>query len=152
MVINGIWCPLVHRMHQGAFCLESFYEVYEGTQQIGKVQVLRQGLYYRLICRCNVQSDQIYRLYLHNAGAREKLGVLIPDGDGMFLDKKIPVKRIGEGEFRFSVSTDQSAAVGTFIPIQPEEPFAYIDRLKTAFLKTENGKVGIVTEEKPETV
>ena len=139
-------------MHQGAFCMENCYEVYEGTSCVGKVQLLRQGLYYRLICRCSIQSDSIYRLYVHKSGVQENLGVLIPDEDGIYLERNIPVKRIGDGSFRFSVSSGRDKAAEKFIPIQPEEPFAYIDRLKTAFLKTENGKVGIIIQEKPETV
>ena len=84
--------------------MENCYEVYEGTSCVGKVQLLRQGLYYRLICRCSIQSDSIYRLYIHKSGVQENLGVLIPDEDGISLDRNIPVKRIGDGSFRFSVS------------------------------------------------
>ena len=35
---------------------------------------------------------------------------------------------------------------GKFIPIYPEEPFAYITRLKTAFLVRQNGQVGMIVE------
>ena len=139
-------------MLQGVFLLEGCYEVFFGNRVAGKVQVMRQGLYYHLICRCRIPSDQVYRLYGIGGSIRENLGVLVPEGDSFLLDKKIPTKRL-EGELlRFEVSSGQSIRSGEFIPICPEEPFLYIDRLKTAFLQTEHGKVGIRIEKSPEAV
>lgn len=132
--------------------MENCYEVYFGSELAGKVQLLRQGLYYRVICRCRISGDQVYRLYAVLKDKRENLGVLVPEGDSFFLDKKIPVKRIGEGIPRFSVSSGEVSQRGKFVPICPEEPFLYIDRLKNAFLQSEHGKIGIRTEEKPEAV
>lgn len=142
----------MHRMLQGVFSLEGCYEVYFGNRSCGKVQVQRQGLYLRLICRCTIPSDQVYRLYGVFASRRENMGVLVPEGDCFFMDRRIPAKRFGEEMPRFEVSSGQQALSGEFIPICPEEPFLYIDRLKTAFLQTENGKVGIRTEKRPEAV
>ena len=132
--------------------MESCYEVFFGKEVAGKVQLLRQGLYYRVICRCHIPGDQVYRLYVVQGGQRENLGVVVPDGDGFLLDKKIPVKRIGDEIPRFILSSGGSPLPGKFIPICPEEPFLYIDRLKTAFLESEHGKVGIRTDEHPEAV
>jgi hypothetical protein len=36
---------------------------------------------------------------------------------------------------------------GKFIPIYPEEPFAYISRLQNAFLEIRNGQAGVVIGE-----
>lgn len=142
----------MHRMLQGVFSLEGCYEVFFGNRVAGKVQVMRQGLYYHLLCRCRIPSDQVYRLYGIGGSIRENLGVLVPEGDGFVLDKKIPVKHLGTEKLRFEVSSGLPAYSGEFVPICPEEPFLYIDRLKTAFLQTEHGKVGIRTEKRPEAV
>ena len=142
----------MHRMLQGAFCLEGYYEVYLGNHAAGKVQILRQGLYCRVICRCRIDSDQVYRLYAVSEDSRENLGVVVPEGDGFLLDRKIPVKRLGNGKLRFVLSCGVGGLPGKFVPISPEEPFFYIDRLKTAFLQSERGKVGIRIEENPEAV
>lgn len=142
----------MHRMLQGVFSLEECHEVYFGNRVCGKVQVLRQGLYFRVICRCRIPADQVYRLFGVRGSCRENLGVLIPEGDGFLLDRRIPVKHLGEETLRFEVSCGQPLTSGEFVPICPEEPFLYIDRLKTAFLQTENGKIGIRTEKRPEAV
>ncbi len=130
--------------------MEEQYEVDFAGRQAGKVQLLRQGLYVRIICRCTVPGDQVLRLYAVLGDKRENLGVVVPDGDGFLLDKKIPAKRLGEGKLKFMLSSGSGQRPGKFVPICPEEPFFYIDRLKDAFLQSEHGKIGIRTEEHPE--
>lgn len=130
--------------------MEGCYEVYFGNQSAGKVQLIRQGLYYRVICRCRVPGDQVFRLYAVQGNRRENLGVVIPDGDGFSLDKKIPAKNLIEEKIRFILSSAEKVPAGRFEPISPEEPFLYIDRLKTAFLLSEHGKIGIRITENPE--
>ena len=132
--------------------MEEQYEAFLGNRPVGKVQLTRQGLYFRVVCRCMLPSDGVYRLYAMGDGRRENLGVVVPDGEGFLLDKRIPAKRIGSGHPQFILSSGTPSPSGTFFPISPEEPFLYIDRLKHAFLESENGKVGIRIKECPETV
>jgi len=129
--------------------LEGTFQVYLGTNSVGKVQVTRLGLYYRIVCRCQIDGDMVYRLYAVTGNIRENIGVVVPDGDGFILEKKIPVKRIGDAEVQYILSTGAGIDRGTFVPIRPEEPFAYIERLKTAFLETENGQIGVHIQQHP---
>ena len=122
--------------------MEGYYEVTFGNQTVGKVQVLRQGLYYRFICRCQLTGDVVCRLAVRCAGVEEKLGVVVPVEHGFGLDRKIPVKRLGQGMPEFFLSPKHEHQKGTFVPIYPEEPFAYIARLKDAFLLRQNGQLG----------
>ena len=119
------------------------YEVFFGNQPVGRVQVLRQGLYYRFVCRCKLTGDVVCRLYVSCGGQQENLGVVVPRGDGFGLDTRQPVKRFREGEPSFSLITKHEPSSGQFVPIIPEEPFAYIERLKTSFLVRKYGQLGI---------
>ena len=130
--------------------METCYEVRFGNKAVGKVQLLREGLYVRIICRCVMPDDEIYRLFIVQGDKRESLGVLVPEGDGLILNKRIPAKRFSDGDSAFVVSTGAGSSTGEFIPICPEEPFLYIHRLKTAFLESENGKIGIRIQKNPE--
>ena len=123
------------------------YEVFFGTQQAGKVQVLRQGLYYRFVCRCKITGDVVCRLYVSCGGHQENLGVVVPTGEGFGLDTRLPVKRFREGEPTFSLLPKHEGVPGKFVPIVPEEPFAYIERLKTSFLVRKYGQMGILVED-----
>ena len=123
--------------------MERSFAVTLGGENTGKVLVYRQGLYYFFHCRCALREDNIYRLMVSCGTRRENLGVLIPQ-DGCFrLDTKLAVKHIGEGDMTFTLLTPKNSVHGTFVPISPEEPFAYISRLKNSFLVLRNGQPGI---------
>ncbi len=132
--------------------MEGCYEVYLGNAAVGKVQILPEGLYLRITCRCAAPQDQIYRLCAEIGDRRESIGVVVPEGDGLRLTKRIPAKRFGGQTPRFYLSTGGSPGVGVFVPICPEEPFAYIDRLQNAFLESRQGRVGICIEMDPEKI
>ena len=132
--------------------MEGLYQVYYGREPVGKVEITRQGLYLRIICRCCLPGQQIYRLYAVSEKARMNLGVLLPNEDGGYLEKRIPARSLTDINIRFVISTGAGEGLGKFIPLSPEEPFAYIDRLKDGFLDSENGRLGVRIEINPEAV
>lgn len=123
------------------------YELCLGKDPVGKVQVLRQGLYYRFICRCKLSGEVVYRLTVRCGENTENLGILVGTGDGFGLDKKVSVSRLGKGEMSFLLLPKSDRLNGTFIPIHPDEPFAYITRLQDAFFVRQGGQAGIVIKE-----
>lgn len=134
--------------------MQENYHVILGNKQVGKVRIIKQGLYYRLICRFYATCSEVYHLYAIIDERQEKIGVPVLDGEGFVLDKMIPFKRLAGENLKFVLS---SASVmrdlpGEFVPIFPEEPFQYIEHLKSAFLATEYGKIGVYIKETPETV
>ena len=97
--------------------MEQCYEVMYGNDVIGKVQVIPQGLYCQIICRCRGTYEQVLRLFAEEQGHRENLGVLIPEADGLLLDRKIPAKRLSSGKLRFYLSSACGCDGGHFVPI-----------------------------------
>lgn len=135
-------CPI--ELGKGGFVLDGNYAVTFGNHTVGKVQVCREGLYYRFVCRCQLTGDVVCRLAVRCGEQEENLGVVVPM-DGVFgLEKKIPAKRLGEDEPFFFLAPKHDHGNGTFVPIYPEEPFAYISRLKDAFLMRQNGQPGVM--------
>ena len=132
-----------------AHMMEGIYGVYFGSDQSGKVQVIRQGLYYRFICRCRLSGKIMCRLILRCGGKEEKLGLLVPMEGGFGLETRIPVKRFAPGKPEFFLRPRHEKPEGNFAPIYPEEPFAYISRLKDAYLAVKNGQTGVVFRESP---
>lgn len=130
--------------------MEGFYPVYFGKEQVGKVQLLRQGLYYRFVCRCRLTGDVVCRLHVRCMDTWQSLGVVVPMDGGFGLDTRIPAKRLGEGSVEFQLlPKHELPAAGRFVPIYPEEPFAYIARLKESFLVRQGAEVGIVIKDPP---
>ena len=114
-----------------------------GNEQVGKLQGQRQGLYYRFTCRCRISGDVMCRLWVSCGDKRENLGLVVPMDGGFGINTSLPVKRLGEGELHFTLLPKHDAPTGKFVPISPEEPFAYIERLKEAYLARKGEQGGI---------
>lgn len=136
--------PCRIQLWQGADILEGNYGVHFGGQLVGKVQVLRQGLYYRFVCRCRLTGGIVCRLAVRCGGKREYLGVLVPMDGGFGIDTRLPVKRFEGGTPEFTLVPRHEPGEGKYVPIYPEEPFAYIERLKDAYLVRKDGQIGAV--------
>ena len=124
--------------------MEEWYSVTCNEKPVGKVRIQRQGLYYAFHCRCGQQiGDQICRLVVTCGNRQENLGIPVPQDGGFVLEKKLPVKQIGEGKMTFVLLPKQERRKETFVAIYPEEPFAYLSRLKTSFLEIRDRQIGI---------
>ena len=120
------------------------HEIRFGDSPEGKAQVTREGLYYHVVCRCGLSGQGMYRLEVSNGERKVDLGILVPEETGFGLETRFPVRRIGEGALSFRVRPRHGGLEGrTFVPLAPEEPFAYLERLKESFLEIQNGKKGI---------
>ena len=68
---------------------------------VGKAEVIRQGLYYRISSRYRLPSGDICRLIIKWPGGWENVGIPVPDGDGFLLTKRIPTKKIPATDMSF---------------------------------------------------
>ena len=111
------------------------FDVTHGGQVIGNVKMHREGLYCRVSCRCRRFDDEIHRLYAN----REKIGVLIPEGEELTLITMVAAKRLKDGCI-FSLEENR----GDFIPIRPGEAFAYLDKLRSGHLGFRGEILGLI--------
>lgn len=127
--------------------MDGEFDILMGKEVIGKATVEQQGLYYRFSCRCNISGAVMCRITVSCNGHHENLGVLIPMGNGFGLNTKLAVKKLGKGPFQFRALPKHQKSEGEFIPVYPDEPFAYLTRLQNAFLEIRNGQVGVIIGE-----
>lgn len=118
------------------------YAVGLGEEKIGTVRLTRWGLYYEISCCCRPVGAQMLELVAQGNGWQEKLGLLAPADGGLRLDRRIPVKRLGEGELTFFV-LPREWMQQLQIPIRPEEPFAYLQQLHNAYLVQDGAEMWI---------
>lgn len=128
--------------------MEGIYPIRRGNTEAGQVRITREGLYYRFQCRCRLAGSGVRRVRLRCGGREENLGVLVPDGDTFSLSTRIPVKRIPEGTPEFEIVSSFREGKTRLAPIYPEEPFAYLTRLKDAYLVRRDGELYAVFPEK----
>ena len=142
--MNAIGFPLPHTLWQGGITLTGVYEIWDNGRTVGKATVEKHGLYYRISCRCTLTGAVMHRIVASCGEKRVDLGVCIPMAGQFGLNIQIPCKRIGEGELCFHLLPKHDSLSGQFVEVYPEEPFAYLSRLKGAFLTQQMGKLGIV--------
>ena len=150
--------------------MDENYAVMYRNEQVGKLQMQRQGLYCRMQCRCQLPGDDIYRLKMVQGKDSTHIGVLVPEGDGCLLDKRIPAKRIPAGELHFVVrgsrepeekpeekpeqiqeqtqeQTQESIPEEQeFVPICEEEPFPALEQVRDSILAWQDGQPGIYVQ------
>ena len=120
------------------------YEVFQNGEVVGTVEAIREGLYFRFVCRCQPSDRDMIRLWMICGEQETDLGLCVPLDGGFGTEKRIPAKQCGPGAPRFCLRHKDDTRRGKFIPLSPEEPFQYIHRLETAFLERRGLKVGIV--------
>lgn len=123
--------------------MDGEYDILMGNEVVGTATVERQGLYYRFCCKCKISGAVMCRVTVSCNGHHENLGILIPEGNGFGLTTRLSVKKLGKGPFQFRVLPKHLKGEKEFIPVYPEEPFAYLTRLQNAFLEVRNGQTGI---------
>lgn len=138
--------PLPHILTAGGAFLEGNYGVYLSGKPVGHVQIEKEGLYYRINCHCRHCGITVHRLIAQWEDRQVSLGIPVPDGDAFRLSTRIPAKKLGNGKWHFILMPASMKQESRFIPIYPDEPFAYIDRLKNAFLQRNQGQAGILIE------
>lgn len=127
--------------------MDGTYEILRGGEPVGQARVEKQGLYYRFSCRCKLSGEVIYRITVACGEKCESLGVPVPEGNAFVLTARIPVSRLGDGEPIFRAVPRHPERDGKFIPISPDTPFTYLNRLESAFLERRAGQTGIVLRE-----
>ena len=58
--------------------------------------------------------------------------------------EKAPAKRLGQGNLSVRAVGKHRLEEGRFIPLSPQEPFAYISQLKNAYLAKKEGITGVL--------
>ena len=124
------------------------YPVYLGGNPVGKVQILQEGLYRRVICRCRMTGEVVCRLVALEGDRRIPIGIPVPAGDGFHLSKRIPARQLDLEDPEFQLIPSCGEKPGErFLPIIPEEPFSCIEGLQNAYLARKDGQLGILLRE-----
>ena len=124
--------------------MDGTYEVFQDAKAVGRIEVVREGLYYRITCQCCPMGREMLRLWMICGEVEMDLGLCVPKGDGFGTQRRISVKQCGSGEPKFILRSREKQRQGTFVPLRPEEPFRYIHRLENAFMERRGGEAGIV--------
>ena len=124
--------------------MEGTYLITQFGEAVGQATVRRQGLYWQFSCRCDLSGETVCRVLVTCGGRELSLGIPVPEGGKFVLNTKVAVSKLGSGTPEFRVQPRRPELQGKFIPLRPEEPFAYLHRLEDAFLARQNGQIGLM--------
>ena len=120
------------------------YDVKFENQTVGSVFTEKEGLYYRFCCQCKLSKSAVCRLVVSCNGRTTDIGICVPQADGFGLEKRIPAKKIGEGQMQFEILPCNQVAPMAKIQVDPSSPFKYISELQNGFLRINDGCYEIV--------
>lgn len=130
------------------------YCIYLGSEAVGTVKVSRTGLYYRMNCCCNIEAQSMFDLFVSCGKSHRKLGICIPKDGCLCLDTKVPVKEFEGESMQFYLKLRNPKKTEKVLPVDPKEPFEYLEKLEDAYLSEENGILGLAfkesTQEQPD--
>ena len=120
------------------------YDICLKQETVGQAIVERQGLYYKVECRCTLPAGTRYHAVVQGENGQEDMGLLIPAGGSFRSSKSVAVKKLGEGKLIFRL--EPTAADGLFVPLQDNLPMECLDKLRSAVLAERNGVRGLLIQ------
>ena len=119
------------------------YPICRGAETVGQATVIKEGLYYYFDCRCELTGEIMFRIVVQSGEDRENLGIAAPRNGAFGLTAKIPVSHFREFQPIFFLMPRHEKMAESFLPLSPEEPFAYLKRLEQAYLVPRGTELGI---------
>ena len=110
-----------------------------GQEKIGTVCVLKEGLYYRFMCKCQLSGEVVYQIIVGSSLGETNLGVCVPIECGFGINTRVPIKTVGDPPFSFTVVPKHTEKRGEFVPIRADEPFVYLQKLDNAYCSMLDG-------------
>lgn len=132
-------------LQQGGIVVEK-YDVLKDSIVVGFVNVIREGLYLRFQCRCKSFDSEIYRLIAYSGSQPIDLGICVPEGNYIILNKKMPVKVFCEMPAQFTLKANNTSTQTVLATVDPQQPFRLIDQLPLSKLDLKDGKYRIILQ------
>ena len=122
------------------------YEILMYDRCVGNADVKKEGLYYLITCTCLPPDTRIHRIKVSDGSKERDLGICVPDGTKFCLTSRVPIKHLKGECFSFTLTPEKDEG----LPVAPEEPFIYLDKIETARLQITNGRPQIVIDPAPD--
>ena len=119
--------------------MENIYDISNNGKVVGSAEVIPDGLYCRISCRC-AREKGIARVIAKCGLREENIGVCIPDGDILRVVVRVPKRRL-EGLTGFILQTQGS---GEWFSCKCDEPICFLQRIIDARFAQKDGQPGVV--------
>ena len=129
------------------------FDIFDKESCVGKAQIQKEGMYYRICCTCNIAKPGIHRIVITDGETDVDLGICVPQGEKFTLTSRIPIKFIKgdnktfhlvrQGEHRVIPDEPEKKRE---VPVASDKPFSCLDELEKAYFKNEDGNPVVVID------
>lgn len=136
--------PLPHIVAVGVFRMVERYDVSLDGTTVGSCRIEREGLYYRIVCRCNLVLTEKYYIWFSGNGFEYNLGLCIPTESGCGLTVRVPAKTIDISSGNFLIKRyrreqrcmlrDLPAEIATMLPFLPKLRIRHVDGCTVVYI------------------
>ena len=123
--------------------MDGTWNVYFENRTVGTCTLRREGLYIRIVCSCDRVVNGICRLMMQCSDGSADLGILIPVGNGLGLDRKLSSKALPKREPRFTVRISDKQSKEIFVPVKDGESFACLAGLAESRFGKQGEEAGV---------
>lgn len=127
--------------------MSEIYPILLGKNCIGQASVSRQGLYYQIACACRLSGEVVYRVRASCADKAVNLGILVPENGLFAVRSRVAISKLGVGALSFCAIPQHVKTDDNFIPLKPDEPFAYLHRMDGMYLSKRGSQIGLCIKE-----
>ena len=120
--------------------MKSEYEIFLENRAVGKAQLGREGLYYRVKCLCRLPDRSIHRIFVKCSGETIDLGICVPVCGGFGLETRVPAKNLYSQDCKFLAVGKGTHEKVSLIVLTEGKPFAYLERLHEATFRISNSQ------------
>lgn len=120
------------------------FSIYFGEKICGRARLEKEGLYYRITCKCEIPTDALCRMQMKTRGECIDLGTCIKKGSSYMINTKIPCKRIDPEDVQITMLTNAPHTTGNFIPVSSKLPFPYLHKLERGRMAFVGEQVGML--------
>ena len=121
--------------------MDMSYRIYRDKRVVGNAELIPDGLYYQVHCRCKGEAGAVVRIVAWCDAGRENIGICLPNGDWMEIRTRIARKKLQNIKF-FEAAT--SANDGHWFPLAVGEPISCLNAVIRARLEERDGRSGLV--------
>ena len=123
--------------------MQTEYPIMYDQKKVGKAELERLGMYYRIFCHVSTQVPQPVYVKLSVGEQIMDLGLCFLDGNDFVLAARIPVGTMEKETITFLAYSKQKDADSHFIPVCSNKPFSDLTLLKKARFAVVDSKTGI---------
>ena len=127
--------PLPHTVQQGGIIMLGEYPIWFAGEERGKATITQQGMFWYIRCSCRSETQVPCAISVSWTETQSlDLGQCIREGERWCLSVRLNRKNVPECKPVFRMQIRHRQDLTKMVPICAEQPFAYIARLKRAYL------------------